>query len=124
MDGHGQEHHVTAQNRDRQESAGGGNWVATGLAADMADGEMVGVPVEGQNIAIYCVAGQLYATNNVCTHAYALLSDGWLDEEFVECPLHGGRFDVTTGEAQGDPVTCDLKTYPVRVADGLIEVRL
>lgn len=99
-------------------------WISTGVSADLSAGEMTKADISGHNVAIYSFAGSLYATDNVCTHAYALLTDGWLDEEFVECPLHGGRFDVTTGEAQGDPVTCHLKAYPVRIADGIVEIGL
>jgi naphthalene 1,2-dioxygenase system ferredoxin subunit len=63
-----------------------------------------------------------YATDNVCTHAFALLSDGFLDGTVVECPLHGGQFDVTSGAAVLEPAECDLRSYPVRVVDGHIEV--
>ena len=67
-------------------------------------------------------SSQRDATDNVCTHAFALLSDGWLDGEYVECPLHGGRFEVATGKAMGDPVVCDLRTFPVRVSGDDIEI--
>jgi nitrite reductase/ring-hydroxylating ferredoxin subunit len=50
------------------------------------------------------------------------LSEGWLEGDQVECPLHGGRFEVATGKAMGDPVDCDLKTYPVRVSGEDVEV--
>ena len=45
------------------------------------------------------------------------LSDGWLDGELIECPLHAARFDVRTGKVLDPPATVDLKTYPVRVVD-------
>jgi Rieske Fe-S protein len=40
---------------------------------------------------------------------------GWLDGDVIECPLHGGRFEVKTGKGLGAPITCDLKTFPVRI---------
>jgi nitrite reductase/ring-hydroxylating ferredoxin subunit len=52
------------------------------------------------------------------------LSDGWLDGDIIECPLHGGQFNVRTGQALGDPVTCDLRRFPTRVRDGRIEVQV
>jgi nitrite reductase/ring-hydroxylating ferredoxin subunit len=53
-----------------------------------------------------------------------MLTDGFLDGDIVECPLHGGCFNVKTGEGQGAPVTEDIKTYPVRVVEGNIEVQV
>jgi naphthalene 1,2-dioxygenase system ferredoxin subunit len=60
----------------------------------------------------------------VCTHAYARLSDGWLDKSEIECPLHAGRFDVKTGKALCPPVTEDIKTYPVRLVGDEIQIKL
>ncbi len=98
------------------------NWVPLIAAADLPAGEMVAVEVGEQKIAGYNVDGRFFATANVCTHAFALLSDGWFEEGVVECPLHGGRFDVTSGAAVGEPAECPLQTYAVRVADEQIEV--
>jgi naphthalene 1,2-dioxygenase system ferredoxin subunit len=100
------------------------DWVSTGLRAELDEGEMVGVNVQDVPIAVYRVHGTLYATDNVCTHAYALLSDGWLDEAIVECPLHGGQFDVKSGKALGGLVTCNLRVFEVRVVEGVIEIAL
>lgn len=93
------------------------------------DGKVVeGEPYEGlagDTPVLLCrIAGQLYATEAICTHAYAHLVDGWLDGDIIECPLHGGQFHVPTGEARSAPLTCDLKTYPVKVEGGEILVDL
>jgi len=85
---------------------------------------MTEATVGDRQIAIYNVDGELYATDNVCTHAFALLSDGWLDGDVIECPLHGGRFEVRTGKALGYPVEVDLKTYQVRVVGEDVQVKL
>jgi len=60
----------------------------------------------------------------VCTHAFALLTEGFLDGEVIECPLHAGRFDVRTGKGLCAPIETDLATYQVRVdgADVLVAV--
>ena len=99
-------------------------WVAVAPRAALADGAMLGVEVGNHTIAVYIVDGELYATDNTCSHAFAVLTDGLLDGDIVECPLHGGCFNVKTGEGQGDPVTEDIKTYPVRVVDDNIEVQV
>ena len=66
----------------------------------------------------------IYATDNLCTHAFAFLSQGWLDGDCIECPLHGGRFEVKTGKALGPPVSDDLKTYKARMQGGDIQLLL
>ena len=60
-------------------SAGEGGWVRAASRRKLSAGEIIGVEVGGRSIAIYDSGGELFATDNVCTHAYACLSDGWLD---------------------------------------------
>ncbi len=99
-------------------------WVRVAGRADLESGEVIGIEAGGRSIAIYDCDGELYATDNICTHAYACLSDGWLDGNMIECPLHAARFDVRTGRVLDPPATEDLKTYPVRLVGDGIEVRL
>jgi naphthalene 1,2-dioxygenase system ferredoxin subunit len=100
------------------------NWVTVASRAAIGEGEFIGVNADGREIAVFDVDGELFATDNICTHAHAFLSDGWLDGDVIECPLHAGRFEVKTGKALGPPVECDLRTYPVRVVGDEIQVRL
>jgi naphthalene 1,2-dioxygenase system ferredoxin subunit len=99
-------------------------WVRAAARSDLAEGEVIGVEVAGRSIALYDADGNVFATDNICTHAYACLSDGWLDGEVIECPLHAARFDIRSGKVLDPPATEDLKTYPVRIVDGEIQVRL
>jgi naphthalene 1,2-dioxygenase system ferredoxin subunit len=99
-------------------------WVRAAARSDLAEGEVIGVEVAGRSIALYDADGNVFATDNICTHAYACLSDGWLDGEVIECPLHAARFDIRSGKVLDPPATEDLKTYPVRIIDGEIQVRL
>lgn len=75
-------------------------------------------------IAVARCDGELYAFSNICTHALAYLSEGDLDTDdcTIECPLHGARFDITTGKVRAFPATKPLPTYELRVVDGQIEV--
>ena len=99
-------------------------WVKVAARSALSEGAMVGVEAGDLQIALYNVDGEIYATDNTCTHAFAMLTDGFLDGDIIECPLHGGCFKVQTGEGQGAPITEDIKTYPVRVVDDAIEVRV
>ena len=73
---------------------------------------------DGSHVALYRVAGQIYATADMCTHGEASLSEeGILTGKIVECTFHFGTFDVTTGEPTSMPCEIPLKVYPVRVID-------
>lgn len=99
-------------------------WVKAADRANLAEGEVLGVLIAGKEIALYDLDGEVHATDDICTHAYAKLSDGWLDKGEIECPLHAGRFDVKTGKALCPPVTEDVKTYPVRIVSDEIQIKL
>ncbi len=99
-------------------------WVKAANRGELGEGDVKGVVIAGREIALYDIDGAVYATDDVCTHAYARLSDGWLDKGEIECPLHAGRFDAKSGKALCPPVTDDLKTYPVRVVGEEIQVKL
>jgi nitrite reductase/ring-hydroxylating ferredoxin subunit len=103
---------------------GGSEWHAVAKLDEVGAGEMIARDIGDVQIALYNIGGDIFATDNVCTHAYALLTDGWLDDAVVECPLHGGQFNVCTGKAICTPAEVDLQTYPVRVVEGQIEVLL
>ena len=83
---------------------------------------MLGTEVGGASIAVYNVGGCYYATSNICTHEHVHLSDGYLEGKLIECPLHAGTFDVTTGKGMGPPITCDIRTFPVRVVAEAVQV--
>lgn len=91
---------------------------------DLSPDEPHAATIEGEQIALYLVDGEVYATHNVCTHQFALLSDGYLEDGCIECPLHQGKFDVKTGAALCAPVTAPVKTYRVQVEQGAVMIEL
>lgn len=101
-----------------------GGWVRVAKRSELAAGEVLGVVAAGREIALYEAEGEIFATDNICTHAFARLSDGWLDGAVIECPLHAARFDVRTGKVLDPPASEDLKTYPVRLVGEEIEVQI
>jgi nitrite reductase/ring-hydroxylating ferredoxin subunit len=82
------------------------------------------VTIETHLIALFRRGDQVYATSNVCTHEHVLLSDGYLDGDCIECPLHQGSFNIVTGEAVSPPVVVDIKTYPVKIEGDSVLVQL
>ncbi len=99
-------------------------WHKAALTKDVPDDEPLAIEAEGLKIALFNVDGKYFAIGNVCTHAYALLSDGFQDGYEIECPLHNARFDVRTGEAKSSPAEVPVPTYQVRVAGDVIEILL
>jgi naphthalene 1,2-dioxygenase system ferredoxin subunit len=99
-------------------------WVKAADRGALGEGDVIRVIVDGREIALYEMDGEVFATDDICTHAYAKLSDGWFDKGEIECPLHAGRFDARTGKATAPPCVDDIKTYPARVEAGEIQVKL
>ena len=99
-------------------------WVRAAARSELVQDDVVAVEVEGRELALYCVGDEVLATDNLCTHGNARLSEGFLIDDCIECPLHQGQFDVRTGRPMCEPVTEAVRTYPVRVADGDVEVGL
>ena len=97
-------------------------WVAVAKTADIEPGKMMPVTAGDKQLALYNIGGAFYASDNECTHAYAMLTDGTIDGDVIECPLHGGAFEIKTGKGLGAPVFCDLKCYPTRVSGDAVEV--
>ena len=68
--------------------------------------------------------GELYALDNICTHQFAVLSEGYVEDGCIECPLHQGRFSLATGAPLAPPVTEPVRVYPVRTEAGKVYVEL
>jgi len=91
-------------------------WICVAKAGAVGEGEVLGVSVRGQELALYRLDGAYYATSNICTHQYALMSEGMFEDGCIECPLHQARFDVRTGAVLSRrPAREPLRTYPVKV---------
>ncbi len=76
-------------------------------------GQMLGVIIEGKDILLANIDGSLYAIDNKCSHEDALLYNGALKQDCVECPLHGSRFSFKTGQPLEEPATEPVNTYTI-----------
>lgn len=99
-------------------------FVAVASLDQVPPGSLFTCEVGGEEIVICNCEGTLYAINNVCSHAYAQLSKGELDEDdcTLECPLHGAIFDVRSGRPRTLPATAPVASYPVEVVEGVVHV--
>ena len=87
------------------------------------DTNMLRVDAFDEAICIYVLESGVYATQDLCTHGQACLSEGWLEDETIECPLHQGVFDIKTGAPIAPPVTEPLTVYETQVKDKTIFLR-
>ena len=84
-------------------------WTDVAAAEALPIDDVIALQVQGRELAFYGVDGEVFASDNVCTHGHARLCDGFLEDGAIECPLHQGRFDVRTGKALCAPLTEDLR---------------
>ena len=97
-------------------------WVRVGPLADIDDEDVIRFDRGDRTYAIYRVAGNVYATDGLCTHEQVHLCDGLVMDCVIECPMHNGRFDIRDGRALGAPACVNLKTYPAKIEDDIVFV--
>jgi 3-phenylpropionate/trans-cinnamate dioxygenase ferredoxin subunit len=81
-------------------------WVDVCGIDDIDENAMLEFRHGERRIVVYRLEDGLFSTDNVCTHEFALLSEGWLENGTIECPLHGALFDVKTGRVERGPAEC------------------
>ena len=88
----------------------------------LAPGKMAGVEVEGKEILLSNLGGEVFAVDGICSHEYAKLAQGFMIEERVVCQLHLSQFDLKTGEVYNPPATEPLRRFNVKIEEGSIFV--
>ncbi|MBT3990059.1 MAG: non-heme iron oxygenase ferredoxin subunit [Rhodospirillaceae bacterium] len=92
--------------------------------AELEPGSVKHVKIGDQDIGVYNLGGEFYAIDDICTHMRARLSDGYINDDIIECPVHFGKFNIKTGEAAGAPCTIGVNTHEVSVEEGVVSVHL
>lgn len=98
-------------------------WTDVAAEADLPPGSCRRLWVEGVAMAVFNVDGQYYAIEDLCTHEAETLSNGRLIGTEIICPRHASRFSLVTGEALSPPAYEPIAVFPVRVRDGMVQVR-
>lgn len=91
-------------------------------ADDLEDGGIYPFSVNDEDRIICVVGDDVYALDGICTHEYAELFDGEIEDDTLWCPLHSSGFNVRTGEATNLPAVLPLSTYDVLVQDNAVYV--
>ena len=99
------------------------DWISAVAESDLPPGEHTVVEVEGAVMVLVNLEGEYFAIEDICTHDGSEISSGCIVDGSIECPRHGARFDIRTGEVTAPPAYEPVDTFPVRVMDGVIQVR-
>lgn len=94
------------------------NWITVCQVEEVDEFMPKAVVVNDVRIGIFQLGTQYFAIENVCPHAYALLTEGFVEDGTVECPLHEAIFNIATGALESGPGCRNLHTYPLKVEDG------
>jgi len=98
-------------------------WTPIAAAASIVPGDYAQAEVDGVIVAVFNVAGEFYAVEDVCTHDGGGLAGGAVDGDQVICPRHGARFCLKTGAALTPPAYEAVRTYATRIHEGMLEVQ-
>ena len=93
-------------------------------ADEVAPGSAIRVETEGLALAVFNVGGAFYVTDDQCTHGPGQLSEGYIEDDVVECNFHNGQFNIRTGEVVSPPCMVPVKTYPATVVDGKVTIEV
>ncbi len=99
-------------------------WSCVGSPNQLADETATHLDLAGYSICLARSGEQVYALKDECSHGQVRLSEGEVEAGFVECWMHGSRFDLGTGVPTGPPALTPVPVYPVRVVGGVMEVQL
>lgn len=99
------------------------DWTPICALADLPPGSHVSRWLDDVQVAVFNLAGELYAIEDVCTHDGGQLTGGAVEGDQIVCPRHGARFCIRDGSAMTPPAYSPTAAFPVRVVDGQVEVR-
>ena len=104
-------------------TSGPSRWVRAIAEAELPDGTTTGLTVEGRQILLHRADDQVYALDDLCSHAGALLSRGEVTGCLITCPLHASQFDLRDGRIVRGPAHTPQPALPTRIRNGWVEVR-
>ena len=107
-----------------EKSPASDHWVDVAGLEEIDPEFPLGVEVNGTKIGLFQSGETIHALEDICPHAFALLSQGFLEDGVIECPLHAARFEIATGKCLSEIGERDVKCFPVRVHDGRVSIQI
>ena len=99
-------------------------FVSVAKKSEIGDQSAKCVEVEGKRIALFNLGGEFYAIDDTCTHRGGSLSEGSIEGEEIQCPLHGAQFNIKSGEVTGPPAANGVTKYNVRLTGENVEIEV
>ena len=96
------------------------NLIELCTSAEVENNSATKIEKEGMSLAVFNLEGEIYVTDDLCTHGPGSLSEGYIDGDVIECDFHNGAFNIRTGEVVTPPCMIPLRTYAVQVVDGRV----
>jgi 3-phenylpropionate/trans-cinnamate dioxygenase ferredoxin subunit len=90
--------------------------------SELAPGEAMRLDTAPPIAVFHTEEGDLFALDDTCTHQDASLADGWVEDCWVECPLHASKFNLRDGSVDSPPAKLPVRSHEVVVVDGIIMV--
>jgi 3-phenylpropionate/trans-cinnamate dioxygenase ferredoxin subunit len=100
------------------------DFVPVASTAEIPPGQRMLLDVGDISLAVFNIAGKYFAIADICSHDGGPLAEGEIDGDVIECPRHGGQFDLASGKATRPPAVEDIPAYPVQVEGDQILVGL
>jgi 3-phenylpropionate/trans-cinnamate dioxygenase ferredoxin subunit len=98
------------------------SWLDVASTEELAPGSRRVIDMDGVAVAVFNLGGEYFAIQDICPHDGGELANGELEGEVIICPRHGARFSIRTGAVLGPPAYEDVRSYPVRIDNGRVQV--
>jgi nitrite reductase/ring-hydroxylating ferredoxin subunit len=91
---------------------------------EVAPGAALKVEIDDLVLAVFNIDGEFYVTDDTCTHGPGSLSEGYIEDDVVECNFHNGQFNIRTGEVVSPPCMVPVKIYPVEIVNDKVTIEV
>ena len=98
-------------------------WIDVCQISDVDADTPMAAKVGDEEVVVFKVGEEFFVTQNLCTHGPGLLSDGFVENDVIECPFHQGKFNIRSGLPVSPPCTIPLRVWEVSVRDSVVCVR-
>lgn len=99
------------------------DWIDVATTDQLKPGNHEVIDVDGVEVAVFNVNGEYLAIEDICTHDGGDLACGMLEGDVIVCPRHGAKFSLRTGEVLAPPAYEPVTCLPVRIENGMVQVK-
>jgi 3-phenylpropionate/trans-cinnamate dioxygenase ferredoxin component len=97
-------------------------WQTIATEGELHTGQMKRVELAGKKLLLCRADSGHFCVDEMCSHEDYSLWFGCIKGDSIKCSLHGSYFSLADGKPLNEPADCPLKTYPVRIEQGQVQV--